>query len=231
MRELFRTLPLMCAVLLVPVLPFLLFGGQLEAWLSDLRDHPPSQVGTAGLVIGLLATDILLPIPSSVISTLSGWQLGWWKGTAATWIGMNLGACIGFSLARIWGRPFARWFSRDEDLERMREVSHRFGPLVLVLTRAMPVFAEASVLIAGIHRLPWKRFLPAILISNLGIAVAYAAFGDYAEQHEWLPLAIGVAIAVPVLVAAAARRFLPAIPPDEAAERRTGTQDVSSSDR
>jgi uncharacterized membrane protein YdjX (TVP38/TMEM64 family) len=199
----------MCVVLLVPVIPFLFFGGALENWLRGVSEDPPSVAASAALVIGLLATDILLPIPSSVISTMSGWQLGWWRGTLATWIGMTLGAVIGFALARRWGQPFALWFSRGEDLERMREVSDRYGPYVLVLTRAMPVLAEASVLIAGIHRLSWRRFVPAVVLSNLGIAIAYSAFGDYAERHQWLPLALGVSIAVPVLVAAAAKRFFP----------------------
>ncbi|MEO2013002.1 MAG: VTT domain-containing protein [Fuerstiella sp.] len=209
MRELFRTLPLMCVVLLVPVLPFLFFGGQLERLLQGFVDDPPSAPLTMLVVIGVLATDILLPIPSSVISTLSGWQLGWLRGTLATWIGMNLGAVIGFALARRWGQPFALWFSSSDNLERMKTISDRFGPLVLVLTRAMPVFAEASVLIAGIHGLAWRRFLPAVVLSNLGIAVAYAAFGDYAEKHKWLPLALAVAVAIPLLVAAVAQRFLP----------------------
>jgi len=91
----------------------------------------------------------------------------------------------------------------------MQHVSDRYGPFVLVLTRAIPVFAEGSVLIAGIHRLAWRRFLPPVVLSNLGIAIAYAGFGDYAERHQWLPLAMGVAIAIPVLVAAAAQRLLP----------------------
>ena len=91
----------------------------------------------------------------------------------------------------------------------MQHVSHFYGPFVLVLTRAVPVFAEASILMVGIHRLSWRRFLPAVLLSNLGIALAYAAFGDYAEQHKWLPLALAVSIAIPVLVAAAAQRLLP----------------------
>ena len=209
MRELFRTLPLMSAVLLVPIIPFLFFGGQIEDWLRGLSENPPSPTTTAALVIGLLATDILLPIPSSVISTMSGWQLGWLQGTLATWVGMNLGAVIGFALARRWGQPFALWFSKGEDLQQIRAVSDQFGPLVLVLTRAMPVFAEASVLIAGIHHLSWRRFLPAILLSNLGVAIAYAAFGEYAQRHQWLPLALGVAIAVPILVATIAKRFFP----------------------
>lgn len=212
MRELFRTLPLMCVVLLVPIVPFLFFGAQLEDWLRGIAEDPPSTPVTAALVIGLLATDILLPIPSSVISTLCGWQLGWWRGTLATWVGMNLGAILGFGLARKWGKPFALWFSKGEDLDRMHEVSQRYGPLVLVLTRAMPVFAEATVLIAGIHRLTWRRFLPAVLLSNLGIAIAYSAFGDFAQQHQWLPLALGVSVAIPVLIAAAANRWLPNTP-------------------
>lgn len=213
MRELFRTFPLMCVVLLVPIIPFLFFGSQLEHWLRNIAEDPPSQWATAGLVVGLLSTDILLPIPSSVISTLSGVQLGWWKGTLSTWLGMNLGATIGFALARKWGHRFAAWFSKPQDLERMRPISDRYGPMVLVLTRALPVFAEASVLISGIHRLSWRRFLVPVVFSNLGIALGYAAFGDYANQNQSLALALGFSVAAPVLVAALARRWMPTTPP------------------
>ena len=209
LRELFRTLPLMCVVLLVPIVPFLFFGGQLGDWLRGLSEEPPDARLTFLLVVGLLATDILLPIPSSVISTLSGWQLGWFWGTMAKWIGMNAGAVIGFALSRRYGQPFALYFSRGRDLAQIREVSDRYGPLVLVLTRAMPVFAEASVLMAGIHQLAWPRFLSAICLSNLGLAIAYATFGDYAERNQWLPLALAISVALPVLVAGMARSWMP----------------------
>jgi uncharacterized membrane protein YdjX (TVP38/TMEM64 family) len=199
----------MCVVLLIPVVPFLFFGGHLEDWLRGFTQNPPSPLVTSFLVIGLLATDVLLPVPSSVISTLSGWQLGWMLGTFATWVGMNLGAVVGFGLARRYGKPFALWFTGVEDLNRVHEISDRYGPTVLVFTRAMPVFAEAAVLMAGIHQLSWRKFLPAVVLSNLGIAVAYSALGDYAERHQWLPLALAVAIGVPVLVAAMAKRWMP----------------------
>ncbi|OUX51416.1 MAG: hypothetical protein CBE43_04060 [Rhodopirellula sp. TMED283] len=224
MRELFRTLPLMCVVLLVPIVPFLFLGGQLNDWLRGLAENPPGTGATFALIVGLLATDILLPIPSSVISTLSGWQLGWFWGTLATWLGMNSGAMLGFALARRYGRKFALYFSQGRDLERIRKVSDRYGPLVLVLTRAMPVFAEASVLMAGIHQLAWRRFMPAIIGSNLGIAIAYAAFGDYAERHQWLPLALTFSVAVPIVVAGLARRWLP----EDAQESGEGSIEIES---
>ena len=94
----------MCVVLLVPIVPFLFFGGQLEDWLKDVADDPPDDATTMLIVISVLATDILLPIPSSVVSTMSGWQLGPWKGTLASWVGMTIGAVIGFALARRWGK-------------------------------------------------------------------------------------------------------------------------------
>jgi uncharacterized membrane protein YdjX (TVP38/TMEM64 family) len=207
MYELFRTLPLMCVVLLAPIIPFLLWGGSFEEWLRGLAEDPPPPGVLDALVVGLLSTDIFLPIPSSVVSTMAGWQLGWLRGTLATWVGLSVGAVAGFALARQFGRRLALWFSRAEDLDRMHELSQEFGPYVLAITRAVPVFSEATVLLMGAHQLSWSRFLPAVLASNLGIALAYAAFGDFAQQHQWLPLALGVSIALPVLVAAVAQRW------------------------
>ncbi len=227
MRDLFRTLPLMCVVMLVPVLPFLLFGGWFDDWVTGLRNDPPADGVTAAIVVGLLTTDIALPIPSSVVCTMAGWQLGSLLGTAAAWVGMTLGAVIGFAIARRWGRPVALWFTKADDLQRMQHVSERYGPMVLALCRAVPVFAEASVLIVGIHRLSWRRFLPTVMLSNLGIALAYVLLGEFAQKHGWLPLALGVSIALPVVMAAAARRWVP----NENAPLPTASDSTDASDR
>jgi uncharacterized membrane protein YdjX (TVP38/TMEM64 family) len=144
-----------------------------------------------------------------VISTLGGWKLGVVGGTLASFAGLSIGAALGFALARRWGSRFAARFSRAGELERTQRIARQYGPAVLVLTRAVPVLAEASVLLMGVHNLPWRRFLPPVLLSNLGIALAYSAFGRVAQQHGWLPLALGAAIALPVLFAALAERWLP----------------------
>jgi uncharacterized membrane protein YdjX (TVP38/TMEM64 family) len=66
----------------------------------------------------------------------------------------------------------------------------------------VPVLAEASVLLMGMQRLSWQRFLVPVLLSNLGLAIAYSAFGEIAEKHQWLPLALAVSIGLPVVLAA-----------------------------
>jgi len=211
----FRLLALIAVVLAIPILPFLGFGESLEtrmtAWLNTAM--PPGAV--AGMVVGLLATDILLPVPSSVVSTFSGKMLGFWGGTAASWLGMTLGAALAFGLVRAWGRPLARRLTGPEELERLDALSARFGPLVLVLARPVPVFAEASVILLASSRLSWWRFAVAVSLSNLGIAAAYAILGDTVQ----LPVALVASIAIPLLAAALARWCWPA-------KERNGTSDA-----
>jgi uncharacterized membrane protein YdjX (TVP38/TMEM64 family) len=205
-RELLRPMLPMIVVLAVPIVPFLIFGQEgVEAGLAHWREKPPPPAIVAGAVVGLLATDIFLPIPSSVVSTLAGWQLGAIGGAAASWVGMNLGAAIGFALARRFGQPLVAWLARADDLARTRLLAERFGPALLVLGRGVPVLAEATVLLVGMHGLSWRLFLPPVLLSNLGLALAYAVFGRIAEKHQWLPLALAVSIAIPVVLAAAFR--------------------------
>ena len=208
LRGWFKPLLPVVVVILIPLVPFLMFGEAFEArviaWLKPATG--PGAVFAA--VAGLLASDIFLPIPSSMISTFGGARLGVWGGTAASWLGLTAGAVIGFALARWLGRPLAERFSDPQELQRMEQLSRRYGPLLIVFTRAVPLMAEASVLLFGSTGLTWRRFLPAVAAANLGIALAYSAFGDVAGQYDSLAFALAVSIALPVLAATMARRWL-----------------------
>jgi uncharacterized membrane protein YdjX (TVP38/TMEM64 family) len=212
MRRLVRSLLVVTVVLLVPVVPFLFFAKPIEQWLACWSKDPPNRFVTGALVVGLLSTDVVLPIPSSLVSTLAGSQLGTVGGTVASWLGMSIGAGIGFGVARRWGRPVARRLASDEDLHRLDDLARQYGGAMLVVTRALPLLAEATVLLVGLHRLPWWRFWPPILLSNLGIALAYSFFGEVAARNQWLPAALGVSLGLPILMAVAVRRFVPSPP-------------------
>ena len=188
MPTLFRQLIPICLVMAVPIIPFFLFGNLIEDWISQVQNSS----WLAVIVILLLSGDIFLPIPSSVVSTFSGGQMHWIMGTLVSWIGMNVGAVLGFWFASKYGRSFALRFSQEEDLQRAAGLTRRFGPGFLVLTRGVPVLAEASVLLMGVH----------------GISLAYSAFGHLASKHDWFPLAMGISIGVPVLLTLVVQRFV-----------------------
>jgi uncharacterized membrane protein YdjX (TVP38/TMEM64 family) len=195
--------------LLVPIVPFLGFGDALDQRISNWLDPPPSPAVIAAGTVGVLSLDVLLPVPSSLVSTIAGAQLGIVVGTAITWLGMTFGALLGFGLARLLGRPLAERFSDAEDLSRMDRLAATHGAWILVMTRALPVLAEAAVLVLGTTLLDWRRFLPPVVLSNLGIAAVYAVLGHYARQQEALPLALAASIAVPVLATGVVRWLLP----------------------
>ena len=202
----FRWMLVSAVVLAIPILPFLWFGKATELQVTDWLDRSSPPSIAAASVIGLLAVDILLPVPSSVVSTFAGKMLGFSMGTAASWCGMTIGAALAFGLVRILGRPLARRLSSEEELNRMETLADRYGILILILARPIPVFAEASVLLMGMMQLGWWRLLFAVGVSNLGIAAAYAALGDRVQ----LPIALAASIAVPLIFGVIARRFWPA---------------------
>jgi len=208
MRGFWQPLFWIVLALAVPIVAFLSFGEVLEAKISDWLDPPPAPAMIAALTIAVLSSDILLPIPSSLVSTMAGAQLGIVPATLASWVGMTLGAMLGFQLARTCGRPLAARLSAPEDLDRMDRLAQRYGPSILVISRALPVLAEAAVLLMGLTQLSWRQFLLPVMLSNLGIAVVYSVLGHLASDSGELPLALGASIALPLLSTTIARRWL-----------------------
>jgi uncharacterized membrane protein YdjX (TVP38/TMEM64 family) len=208
MWQLIRPMLPVVLILAVPIVPFLLFGEQLEGQVRAWQETPPPRHWIAAGVVALLASDLFLPVPSSLVCTLAGWQLGAVGGTLVTWLGMNLGAILGFALARQWGQSFALLFSRASELQRAEYLSARYGPPLLAVMRGIPVLAEASVLWMGMHGLAWRAFLLPVVLSNLVLAAMYCSLGEYAHRYQWLPMALAASVAVPVALAALAQRWL-----------------------
>jgi len=203
-----RPLLLIAGALLVPVVPFLLLGESFEEQVAAWVRQEWSPQTQFGLIVAALSTDILLPIPSSAVSTYAGGVLGFASGTLASWVGMTAGACLGYGLARLAGRPLAARFAGEKDLTRVQELARRYGATALVLTRPLPILAEACVLLMGVVRLRWSLFLVAVMLSNLAVSATYAAFGQWFEASDSLPVALGISLIVPLIFTWLVRRHL-----------------------
>jgi len=194
-------------MLLLIIVPFLLFEQQVTAWSEAVLNKESSPWAISAVLVGLLASDILLPIPSSFVATASGYLLGLWWGTLATWIGLMAGTMVGYALGLRYGRAVALRFVGESELQRVAAAHERFGDATIVALRAVPVLAEASVVLAGLSSMPLGRFVVLTALANLGIAVTYAAVGAFAVDANSFLLAFAGSIILPGLAMVLARLF------------------------
>ena len=207
MKSALRAALFLTVLFAIPVVPFLWLGESFEAGLFKVLHEPASPSVVSGWVIGLLAADMFLPVPSSAVITYSGGVLGMLAGTMVSWIGLSIGALGGFGLARAFGETIARRFAESEDIERMSRFTQRHGATAIVLTRALPILAEACVLMLGAGRLSWRQFLIPMLVSNLLLSLTYATCGAFFQGSNAFPIAIVASGTVPLVAALVIRRL------------------------
>lgn len=195
-----RPLLLITVVLILPLLLLAVWGESFQSIAQQWQDKPPSKWIIAAAVTGILASDVFLPVPSGPISTLAGSQLGFLAGTVVSTIGMTLGAALAFGLAKAWGRPLAERYSSPDQLLELETACSEHGAWMLILTRPLPILAEACALLVGSLQMSWQQFLPTVAASNLIIAATYSALGQHAANYGWLPIAICASVAAPLLI-------------------------------
>jgi uncharacterized membrane protein YdjX (TVP38/TMEM64 family) len=212
-------------VLAFILVPFVLFEGRVHNWtLARMHANAPASKVALAVVV-LLAADIALPVPSSLVSTAAGALLGFLPGLAASILGMTVCSQIGYWLGRTSGLALAQRIVPARDLERAARYAEARGDWALAASRAVPVLAEASVLLAGVLRVRPTRFFAIALLANAGISAVYCAVGAAALQSSSFLLAFAGAVIVPAVAMRLARRqALPRIGAEKSSPRTDADQ-------
>jgi uncharacterized membrane protein YdjX (TVP38/TMEM64 family) len=173
--------------LAVPLIPFAIIGELPgERWLSA-RDANALEFALTGSA--LLAADVLLPIPSSIVGSLLGARLGFWWGFAACFVGLMTGQLGAYAVARLFSARL-----------RLQVTAEAPALAAIFLSRPVPVFAEAVVLVAGATRVAAVPFVLACGAGNAIYAAVLAANGATLLPGDWT----GPGLIVPMLLAVAA---------------------------
>jgi len=175
-------------ILALILIPFFLWEESFQALGEALVRDYRGAWWLSPAIAGLLAADVFLPVPSSILSTASGVVLGFVGGALTNWAGMTLGCWLGYRAGRV---------ARKRSDEKLEAIWARYGEWTLVATRAVPVLAEAAVLFAGMTSMPFRRFLLLTTLANAGVGTLYAAVGAFAmEWNSFLGAFLG-SLAVP----------------------------------
>lgn len=184
----------------------------LESSLQDITDQITIWSGeniifNSLLVIFALTADVFLPVPNGLTNTIAGAILGFYIAMPIIWIGLTLGAIVGFTIGKFAAKPIARRILSENELKNSEDLSKKFGIGILLLSRPAPAFAEISTVAAGMSGMSWLNFLFVMTISNFFVSVIYALIGATALTSQSASIAfIGIAI-IPFLFWLLARRF------------------------
>lgn len=166
-----------------------------ENWLRSL-----SPTVAALVIVGLLAGDIVLPLPGSIILSSGGIILGWPVAAAAGCVGLMLGGLVGFGGCRIFGRRAFDRFVTPAESARFAGWLDRFGPAAIIASRPVPMVSETLACLAGLGGMRTGPFLLALFLGSAPYAWFFAWAGDRLGRVREEPgLALLVALAVPAL--------------------------------
>jgi uncharacterized membrane protein YdjX (TVP38/TMEM64 family) len=171
--------------------------------VSLLRDPAPLLGGggplAAALSLGLLIADVFVPVPSSVVMIANGALFGVTGGTLLSLAGSLGAAALGFFVGRRSARLIERLISPAEKAQADALLA-RWGALAIVVTRPIPLLAEATAILAGGSPLGWARLLVASSAGSFPSCLLYAltgahsrSFGSFGSGAIMFAIVLGVA--------------------------------------
>ncbi|TXI50910.1 MAG: hypothetical protein E6Q50_02825 [Lysobacter sp.] len=179
------------------LVPFALWGDDLERaaplWLQS-RD---GLVGFAIVGVALLVVDVLLPIPSSVVAVALCWALGPVAGGAAVAFGGFLSFATGYGLGRVLPEPMLRRWIGADLWDRVRDRARAQAEWWIVLARPLPVLAEVSAVLAGVWRLPPWRALAHAALASLALGALYGGSAWLGTRAPGAAATFAVLLALP----------------------------------
>ena len=204
-----RLLLLVAFILLVPIVPFVLLHGPIEDWVSGGSNRSPPGPWTVGSTGHRPAGDGCVPAdPVKLSKHIS-------RGSVA-----NLGRYARFvdriesgrggrfrGPAGPGGRPLAERLAGDADLRRMERATGQYATSALVLTRALPSIGRSDRPVDGRSTTFIPTFLATRAVEQPGNRdCVFRAWTVSPHNTNWLPVALSISIALPLLATWIVRR-------------------------
>lgn len=190
-------------LVLVISLPFLFAGGGMEAafsWngtLAWLSRYGLRWAWLAGMV--LLISDLLLPLPGTVIMSVLGYLYGTLVGGLVAAVGLFVSGAIAYLLCRRFGQKAACHLMGPTDMAwGQRLFSGVGGPWIVALSRCLPLLPEVISCMAGLTNMPARRFFTALVSGCLPTGILFAWIGQTGKDNT--SLAIALSLLIPVLL-------------------------------
>jgi uncharacterized membrane protein YdjX (TVP38/TMEM64 family) len=175
--RLFLVILALVTLMLVPVL---LFDDEIDDYLGGEEGLHRLQAygGWAWLVgIGLIVTDLILPVPSTAVIAGLGMIYGPWLGGLVGGVGSLLAGLVAYGGCRLLGKRFLDFLVGEANLEKLGRFFAKHGLWAIALSRWMPLLPEALCCLAGMARMSTVPFVAALACGSLAMGAAFGFLG------------------------------------------------------
>lgn len=197
-----RLILLFLALALLVLIPFAIWGGRFEEAMSPEKLVAAFQKarGWAWLVgLVLLVLDLFLPVLATAVMSALGYVYGWLLGGLLSSLGSIGAGLLAYGLCCRMGRRAALRLAGEKGLaEGERLFQGEPGGWIVAISRWMPVLPEVAACLAGLSRMPLRRFVSALCAGSVPMGFVYAWIGARGVEHPGLALAVS-ALLPPVI--------------------------------
>lgn len=165
------------------------FGEWLEASTQRTKGY------FAAVSFSLLALDVFLPVPSSIVMFFNGKVLGLLLGTTWSLFASLVSASVGFYFGKAFYQRMNKNY-RPEELSRAQYIINRYGFAGIIATRGIPILSEAISILCGNMAYRFSYFFWANFIGFLPISLLYAFIGSRSWDTDSFIWAFGINVAI-----------------------------------
>ena len=158
----------------------------LKRWFEAAHNL---NVGAVALIVfALLVVDLFIAVPTMMTIMLAGYFLGFQSGVGVVVASLLTAGLLGYGLSRMYGtKLLSRIYKDEKRLGDITDVFSIYGPVVLMMCRALPILPEVSACLAGATRMRFRTFLWAYLLGTLPYAVVASYAGSISSVENPMP--------------------------------------------
>ncbi|MXV15661.1 TVP38/TMEM64 family protein [Hufsiella ginkgonis] len=178
-------------VVAIVIVSFLLFN-TLESYFTTLLNDVSKHRGTySGISMLVLAFDIVLPVPSSIVMYMNGYVLGMGYGSLTSLTALMVSSLAGYYIGK-----FTSFSIRSEHDERANSILTRYGMVAVLLSRGIPVLSESVCVVCGYNGMPLQKYLLLNLAGYAPLCMLYAFCGSQGYDQGIFLLSLGCSLGI-----------------------------------
>jgi uncharacterized membrane protein YdjX (TVP38/TMEM64 family) len=175
---------------------FVLWGDQFEAALNqDAFIKEYGQSSDAWLIaLGLMISDLFLPIPASGIMAAIGNIYGIGIGLLINFFAFFGAGMLAYIIARAFSSKGAQWLCSAEELETYKAFFDKWGGHSIIISRLFPILPEVTSLLAGFSKMNFKSYTTSLFLGTLPVCAFYTWLGHSTKEEPFWGIIAAVSL-------------------------------------